>query len=401
MRSACFIPVLASLTLLAHPAAALQLDSLLPASIPGFNTEPGVSILTRLHPEYQNPGIQLGGLAIDPALASSAGYDSSPNGVATTSPFVSLTPSLRVQDTALGLGAYGSWQITNFTQQPSQNNSAYTLAVGEAALLAQNTLIIGLANLRSQQTGFSVTTLNLNRPATITGTQLRARDSFTSGLFTLTPEVTAAQTSYTQGQTLTARQLGGGITMLFTPDAIASLVTSLHATSSRYNIAAENADDVAALIGMADHAENIWNVRLLAGVAARAPSIGKPRLLPIAEAAASWLPDELDSFTLSAAHEIEDPTQLDTASYTRTELQAGWDRELRRNIILTSSASTTKADFFSAPLKETIFTASSALVWHLNRHLKFAAAYQFNDRQANILRAANEHVLTLTLTWMP
>ncbi|OYV42081.1 MAG: hypothetical protein B7Z75_14265 [Acidocella sp. 20-57-95] len=220
-------------------------------------------------------------------------------------------------------------------------------------------------------------------------------------MFTLTPDFTAAQTSYTQGQTLTARQLGGGITMRFTPDAIASLVTSLHATSSRYNIAAENADDYAVLIGMADHAENIWNFRLLAGVAARAPHIGKPRLLPIAEAAASWLPDELDSFTLSAAHEIEDPNQLDTASYTRTELQAGWDRELRRNIILTSSASTTKADFFSAPLKETIFTASSALVWHLNRHLKFAAAYQFNDRQANILRAANEHVLTFTLTWMP
>ena len=33
--------------------------------------------------------------------------------------------------------------------------------------------------------------------------------------------------------------------------------------------------------------------------------------------------------------------------------------------------------------------------------LALNAAYEFNDRQANFLRAANEHVVTIGATWTP
>jgi hypothetical protein len=50
-------------------------------------------------------------------------------------------------------------------------------------------------------------------------------------------------------------------------------------------------------------------------------------------------------------------------------------------------------------LIETITQTDAAIAWRLNSTLKFSADYEFNDRQANHLRAANEHVATLSLAW--
>jgi len=64
-------------------------------------------------------------------------------------------------------------------------------------------------------------------------------------------------------------------------------------------------------------------------------------------------------------------------------------------------AEISRAAYMWSPLRETLFSTSFALSWRMSPALALQGRYVFNDRQANFLRAANEHVLTLGLDWAP
>lgn len=391
----------AGLTLTAHRARALELDTLLPDGIPGFNAAPDVTILTRQHPQYDSLGIRWGGFEINPELSFGAGYDSNPNGVAPPSANLSATASLLLHNTALGFGAYAAAQSQSYLQSPSQNSNGYTLALGEGLLLPHDTLILALARLRTQETGFTLDNFGFTKPITLNGTEFRASDKYSTGMLTLSPEFTYASAVIQSPASLAATNIGGGLTLTFTPDAITSLVMHLHASNWRFSQPGQNANDYTALIGLSNDAERLWSFRLLAGAAARQPTTGKSQIVPVIEAAASWMPSSLTSLDFTAAHEIEDPERLDAASYTLTESKLSLAHELRRNIIITAAASATQAEYFHSPLSETLLASNASVTWRLNRQIRLVTAYSFNDRQANLLRAANEHVVTLTLTWAP
>ncbi|MDE8348787.1 MAG: outer membrane beta-barrel protein [Acidocella sp.] len=406
MRRLLTLAISAGLAFSAQPAVALELDQLLPIGIAGFNAAPNVTILTRKHPQYDSLGIRWDGWEINPELSLGAGYDSNPSGIASASATLNATPSLLLHDTALGFGAYAAAQFQNYMQSPAQNTHGYTLALGEGLLLPHNSLVLALARLRTQETGFTLDNFSATRPVTLTGTEFRASDKYTTGMLTLTPEFTYA-TAITQSlanpasASLAATNIGGGLTFTFTPDAITSLVMRLHASNWRFSQPGQNANDYTALIGLSNDAEHLWSFRLLGGAAARRPSIGTSQVVPVLEAAASWMPTPLTSLDFSAAHEIEDPERLDAASYTLSEAKLSLAHELRRNIIITATASATQAKYFHNPLSETLLTSGVTLTWRLNRQFRLVTAYDFNDRQANLLRAANEHVVTFTLTWAP
>ncbi len=75
--------------------------------------------------------------------------------------------------------------------------------------------------------------------------------------------------------------------------------------------------------------------------------------------------------------------------------------EYLRNVILNLTLEADHADYLHTPLRETLLSSAFALDWQLNAALAVNAGYSFNDRQANFLRAANEHVVTLGMTWTP
>ena len=65
------------------------------------------------------------------------------------------------------------------------------------------------------------------------------------------------------------------------------------------------------------------------------------------------------------------------------------------------TADVAHAHYDQSPLRETLVTSDADLAWPLGRNLALDADYIFRDRQANYLRAANEQVITLGLTWRP
>jgi hypothetical protein len=385
----------------AHGAAGFELDTLLPPGIPGFGAAPGVTILSRLHPDYAPLEISAGGLEFSPALSAGAGYDTAPNGAAPGACVLNLNPSVLAADPQLGFGAYAAATVAAYPGEPTQNSSGYTVALGERAVLPSQTPTLAFARLYGQETGFGLNNLPFSRPVAFNVTLLRGADAFTSGMFTITPELSGALTQFPTLPEEDRADVRQALDLGFSDGGPLKLVGRLQATESRYRATAFNANDFEALAGVEDNAEGIWDFRLLAGVAARQPATGRPLIAPVVEAASDWMPDGLDSFSLSLAHEIDNPGQETAAGYTLTQGKLGWDHEYLRNVIISGSAQIAHAAYFQGGLIETIFNAEAGINWHFNRAMALGAAYAFNDRQANFLAAANEHAVTLTLTWTP
>jgi len=384
-----------------HGAAALELDTLLPSSVPGFGAAQGVSILSRLHPEYQSFGVNLGGISFAPRLQAGAGYDSAPNGAAGGSPFGAFSPSLTVTDQAVGLGAYVAGTAEQEFDEPAENTAGYTLALGERAQFAADVFSAGLAQLRMQETGFALNTFVPGKPVSVTATEIRLGDTRDLGMFTLTPEFSADQAKFADLAAEDSTNYRQGLTMEFSSGAPARFVTYLHATETQVRNRSLNANTYEALFGFADTADALWDLRLLAGFAARDPAAGNILMAPVLEASLDWMPGDLDSLSFSIEREIDDPEQESANGYTLTGVTISIAHEYLSNVIITASFHAAHAAYFSSSQNETIFNAEAAVTWHLIRALAVDADYQFNDRQANFLSAANENVLTCNVIWTP
>ncbi len=390
-----------SLVLAAHGAAALELDTLLPPGIPGFGAAPGVSVLTRLHPDYQSLGINLGGVTLSPALAAGIGYDSAPNGAASGSAFATMAPSLGIADAQAGLGAYLGADAQQVFNVPSQNTSGYTVALGDRAEYAADVFTAALAQLRMQETGFALNTISLARPLAVTASEVTLSDKHDCGLFTVTPEVSAAWARFDADAAADSSDYREGLTFQTAAGGPANFVTYLHATETQVRARAENANTYEALFGVADDAPGLWDLRLLGGLAARQPAAGNFLMAPVLEASLDWMPGELDSLSFTLARELDDPEQESANGYTLTEGKISIAHEYMRNVIMTATFSAAHAAYFQSPLTEALFSTDTGVTWRLNRQFAVNVDYRFNDRQANFLRAANEHVITCNFTWTP
>src|SRR3954447_21210608 len=100
------------------------LSTYFPAGVPGFATEPGVTVRSRLRPEYEHAGSRLGSFALRPQLDQGWGYDSNVFGGANArgSWFLGSHPSLLVgsdwsRDSLVGYFGLDDWRYLNEPRQ--------------------------------------------------------------------------------------------------------------------------------------------------------------------------------------------------------------------------------------------------------------------------------------------
>ncbi len=114
------------------------------------------------------------------------------------------------------------------------------------------------------------------------------------------------------------------------------------------------------------------------------------------------MPTGLDRLRLTLVREIDDPDEIGATPYT---LEPGKRFTGRMNIqpmcLLRFPNRLANAAYLHSIDRETLFTGDANIRWQLNPALALNGDYTFNDRQANYLRAANEHIVTLGLTWRP
>ncbi len=392
---------LALLLLAVPPAQAFELDALLPDDLPGYGTPFGVTDFARLRRVDDSAGIRIGGLEIDPALTLGSGYDSAPNGSPTGSALLRETPSIALQDTELGLGAFAAGDFTQLPQNNAQNTSGGTVALGERLLLPRETITAGAAYAAAQETGFALSLLPSATPQAFTLADARADDKIGFGQFFLTPGIDIATFRFNQDAAQNRTDYRESLKTEYQPGGPGRLVLLLHATQQRYQSPYFNAGTNEILAGFEDDAAGLWTLRLLAGVARRDGQFAGGLTAPVLEAGLDWMPGDLDRVRLTVAREIDDPDQISVAPYTLTQARLSLVHEYLRNVILSAAATVANAAYLRSSLRETLAGTDAAVDWHLNAHLALNADYAFNDRQANYLSAANEHVVTFGMTWTP
>jgi len=394
-----FAAALTACLVLAAPARAQQLDLLLPEdSVPGYGQKFSV-ISERKEFAPGATGWEWNGISLAPALAASTGYDSAPNG-AGGSALLNASPSLLVADPVAGFGAYAVVNSSAYPQDASQNAVTAMLAGGERIELPREVVTVAAAYLRGAETGFDIDTPNLTRPLIFAVTDLRASDEIIAGMFTIKPEVDSAIYSFPDTSDLDRHDLREALTLTYTPGGPLQYVMRLHATQSDYktNHFAANTNEI--LAGVEDKADGLWTVSLLAGAAQR-NSRDIQASAPVLEGRLDWRPTGLDQVQLVAVREIDDPDEISATPYRLTQLTLTLSHALLENVIVNGVAKISNVAYMKGNSRETLFTGSMEMKWYLTPSLAFNGFYEFNNRQANYLSAASEHVLTLGLEWMP
>ncbi len=386
-----------SLTLFGRPSHAQLLDSLLPESIPGYGTQFAVIVNNRTHSPPAT-GIQLGAFSARPEVAFREGYDTAPNGAAGSS-LSGLTPSLLLTDPLLGFAAYAAGDFTIYPENTSQNTNSLTLGAGQRVALPDHLITVSAGYIRTQETGFALDTIAIPRPIAFTVSDIRASDLASFGLFTLKPAASATQYRFPNNAAGNRIDTREALTGAYLPGGPIQILVRLQETQSTYRESLFDSETDQLLAGLVDTADGLWTVSALAGAARRRPRFGGTVSAPVLEAGLDWRPSDLDRIRVTLAREIDDPDEVSATAYTLTQAKFSATHGCAGGVTASLSAQGSNAAFFHSALRETLVSTDANLAVPLGQNLAFTADYSFNTRQANALRAANEHIFTLTLAW--
>jgi hypothetical protein len=398
-----------SLTCLVAPrtAQAQVIDQYLDAAIPGYDTQAGVTVATRARPEYDAPGIKLGGFVLSPVLAESLGYDDNVTGTpaAHGSAFAETNASVNLD---------GGWSTTKFGaaltlddfeyfSQPKQSFTNWTAALGGSHEFGRDVLSIGYTHLNLNQTPRDLDVPGLDQSLAYRVDDLRANYHIDMGHIFLQPGIDVADYNYDNGRADNQVYLQSyRDRIVVSPELIGSyelatrrrVVVILRDTQSDFNAAPpatprQNFNDFSVLGGVAYDADGVIEFRLLGGYEERNFSSSTYRMIqaPILEGAVTWTPTGLTTVTGTAARYIEDSAAEATVGYTETALKVQVDHELFRNIILTAKAGYYIDDYASNGAvsggSQTYFTGTIGGSYALTRNIRLAADYTYSTRNSS------------------
>ena len=390
----------AILLLAAPPARAQLLDTLLPPAIPGYGQK--FSVIAE-HRQFAPgaTGWDFGGISAAPSLALAAGYDSAPGG-GSASTLLQATPSLLLTDPIAGFGLYAQAGENAYPRDRAQNTSTAVIAGGERITLPRETITASAAYLRGAATGFAFDTTQITRPILFTLQNGRISDEITAGLFTLTPDFSASRYNFSGTADAANRtELRESTTLAYTQGGPLTALFRVSATQLDYTLSTQNASIYELLAGIQETQDGLWTLSLLAGGAQRRPRTGSGLIAPVLEARADWMPTSLDQISVTGSREIDTSDAISASPYTQTSIKLAVTQEYLENVTLKVLADFAYAQYMHVNLREFLATGDINMQWRATPALALVGDYSFNTRQANMLGAANEHVVTLGLTWTP
>ncbi len=429
--AALFLPLF--VIALSHLRAQV-LDEVFPPGVPGYGATPGVTVLSRLHPEFTRRGVDYGALTIMPSLSAGGGFESSPNGVAAASASGVFTPSLRIADPLLGLGAYASGTFNRYAADPGQNTSDLTTGIGLAMPFGANTVTAGAAHLIIDETalglnGLDVGTATLAAPVKVSVNDFRAKASFDLGMIEVTPGLGAtgerfgsASSDGTQSGAVQFNAalplsdqnrvvLHQSLALTAKPPGILDYTLLLRADEARYatplaNAAYENSTTAESLAGIATDTGGLWHARLLAGLAHQvfAGGITPSRTTPVIEFGLGWMPDELTALDLTVARRIDLSTATGALASTLTTGDVAIAEEYLRNLILTAELTAQNSqggEGVGAEAHQRVIDARAGFIWRLSRETSVTADYRYETKSGTLARPAHDNLITMAVQWTP
>lgn len=381
-------------------AHAQYVESYFPTGVPGFDRDQGVTVLSRLRPLYQEPGVRLGAYTVNARLDESVGYDSNILGVdgGPSSGFVKTSPSVSANSnwSRNRFGISASADNYSYFSAPQQNYTNYNVSVGGGYTIGRHDLDIGYSHFRQHTLGTDIGAVATTTPLPYDVDAVRTAYTIEAGRFSFVPNVdvrlfqfgNAAIIGQPTDQSFRDRTvLLGGVTTRYSLSDQRSILLVLQGINSHYirpqnQLVSNNSKSFLALAGIDYQATGLWRYRLLGGVEVRAfqSSVYGTRTAPIAEANVIYTPTGLTTLTGFVRRQIEDVQTDGTAGYTFTTTGLVVDHELQRNVLLQGRGTFQAAEYFQSTGTTTSYTVGGGVNWLVNRRLRLSADYDFTQQ---------------------
>jgi hypothetical protein len=375
-------------------ALAELLSVLFPAGVPGYDTQSGVTVETRLHPELMPLGVREGSLLFLPQLDFGTGYSSNaqPGPHRRGSWEVVTAPSLTIGSdwSHDAIGAAFSVQDTRYLGAPAQDRTDATASVGGRIDIGGDTLTLAGAHVSQHEDRSQLDAIASDRPIAFQLDDVRASYMMTSGRWSIEPALQATNWTY-EGTTILGAAASqsyrdrivvqGGVTLRYEWAPLRTIVLVVRALGQDYvhtpfGQPSPNSTGYQMLAGI-DYDDNaVWRWRVLVGGEARRftnASYPQQNAL-IAEAGAGWAPTGMTTVNATISRETEDAAQEGVSGLIYSTARITIDHEYLRNLLFKASIGLQRADFFQGG-HESGATAGAGATWVINRSARLSFTY--------------------------
>lgn len=402
-----------------------------PTGTAGYDQDLGVTVLSRIRAEYQEPGVQLGGFTINPDLDQSIFDNTNVNGTqgSNSGSWGSQTVgSLSGQsnwnrDSLAGSLGFDHYQ---YFALPTDNYTDWNIGLGGGYTIGDNQLFANYAHSSYHELGTTIGTARSSTPSLDTTDTADLQYTFDLGRFEVTPSLDLSAYRFgdvtangvTQSQSSFDRNvLAGGVVTRYELTGAAGLLFVVRGEGSNFinpqpGVPSNNSTSVMALAGLDYQAKNVWRYSVLVGLESRhfaAAQFGS-KTGPIVSADVVYTPTGVLTVTGSLTRLFEDPDTGGTDGFALTQANLVVDYELLRNVLLQGRAGFQYASYLQGGTQSSE-TVGGGITWLLNRNMRLslnddytnqtspggAVAVMNAENFTNLSGAYTQNILTLTL----
>ena len=402
LRAAAWLCVIGLLN--APDARAQLLDQYISPLVFGDDTDPGVTVLSRQRPAYDNIGVRIGALSLNPTLTESAGYESNVLGarqaVGSSTVETAGAATLTSDWSRNSIHAGVSVDDNRYLDLPRQSFTNYIISLGGTYDLGRDLVTAQYQHQHINQTPRDLEAPQLQTPLGIDVDEGSLSYRINVNRLFLTPALDVTNFHYADG-------VADGLPYLqsYRDRVVVSPTVTLGyelaprrdfvvvardgaATYANQTIGVPRRDynDPALLAGLDYDVTGLFRVRALLGYEARlfSSSAYKTLQAPVIEGTVIWNPTGLTTLTGTVSRHIQDTTDETIAASTTTSVALAVDHEYLRNVLLHGTAAYNLAQYGGGGGSQTLYTAGASVSYLANRNLRFSARYDFQSRQSNL-----------------
>jgi hypothetical protein len=419
-----------SVLAVASPARAQTAASVyFPTGNAGYDQALGVTVLSRIRPEYQDSGVQLGGFTLRPELDQSIFDNTNVNGTA------GPNAGSWGEDTAGSISGQSDWSRNSlqasvgfdhdqFFDLPNDNYTNWNIGLGGGYTIGDSQLLASYSHSSFNQLGNTIGTQKSESPALNTTDTGELSYTFNFGRFAVTPTLDVSAYRFgavtiggvAQSQNYLNRNVvAGGVVTRYALTGAAGLLFVARGTGSDYidpqpGQPSNNSTSALVLAGLDYQAESVWRYSLLAGVERTAFAAAQygTYTAPIISADVIYTPTGVLTITGSATRSIEDTSTTASEGYVLSQANLVVDYELLRNVLLEGRTGFQYASYIhgSAQSNETV---GGGVTWLINRDMQLSLNDDFTnqtspgstvtigDNPTDLSGAYTQNILMLTL----
>lgn len=386
--------------IISRPAQAQLLNNYVPTDLAGYDVMPGVTVTSRLRPEYQPLGIRWGNLMIQPQVSQSLGYDSNVLGTPASRGSLLLDTQGSVQaamtsprsNLELGLDV----DHIAYPDLPEQSYTNWSVTGGWSHEIGRDTVGIGIGHFQLNQLPIGIDSIGLVRPLPYQTDTVRLSYKAVRGPWTLVPLASFSATRFgsTSGEGTPGQLTGNNrnvesaslVTFYeFAPQR--SLMFVVRGTTAQYTTGQprSNYNDITVLTGLDYNLTGPLRFRALLGYETRdyQSSQFQNHSSPVLEATVIWTPTGLTTVSATATRRIEDANESINFGYTYTQARLVVDHEYLRNVLLQGRTWIAHANFLQTNDEETFYGIGAGATYLVNRNVRLSLNYDFVAARQN------------------